>query len=357
MSIHPATELIRTGVAPYAGDQADEAAAAIARILDKAGCLTTAKDAAGVGPALLPVEAVPPALEAATAPATLEAEALDWDAACARAAYLADHFRSSYANRDDVTSVEHDGNRVVMTLAVNDLRHWFGWLTPFKADSELYFERPGGLMAVADGVWASIAVRIQSPDTADLVTAAADTAIRPVWAGNRLYDLAQQLVDATGAVWEYAGKDDTDGVPLVAQAGTGKEGRLDAAARAYGITPYLGEQPEDTPEAEAEATDEPEPDEGTELTPAGELALRLGDMPHAAGIDAFAVMAPTALTLTVRPETAESWAWWLDLFGIPYDRITRDDTTASGTGERDGVTVALTGLDAAALALGGADDE
>ncbi|MEU6340198.1 BN159_2729 family protein [Streptomyces sp. NPDC046977] len=315
----------------------------------------------GVGAALLPVAPIAiktPAEEPPQSATTLEAEAVAWDTALIKAERGTAALTDWYSNRDDVTSISQDRDRVVITLDITSLSQWFRWLQTFPDVTDRYIAgEDGGLLAVADGTWNGAQIRLQSTTVAELVTQAADTARHPVWVNHRLYDLSEQLVDATGGTWEHTGEWAHDGTPLIADADTGAVARLDDVARGVGIRSYTGEQPatdEQPPADERDDTDADGP--AQEMSPAGELALRLGNMPRAAGIDGFAVMGQAALKVTVRPQTTEAWSWWLDAFGIQPDRITYDDTTASATGTRDGVTVALIGLDAAGLIPGGDDD-
>ncbi|MFF4686456.1 BN159_2729 family protein [Streptomyces sp. NPDC001307] len=146
---------------------------------------------------------------------SLEAEAVAWEAKCARAktvwAALGMQF---HGHRPELMAIEWDRDRVVVCIKAASLADWDFWLTvigaPVDADT-----RQAGYAQLAFGTRDGVPVHLVAHDVPRLLSEAWAAAREPYFLWGRVYDLARPLTDRNGETWHHHRFRPRDHVPLL----------------------------------------------------------------------------------------------------------------------------------------------
>ncbi|WP_433451496.1 BN159_2729 family protein [Streptomyces sp. CA-142005] len=146
---------------------------------------------------------------------SLEAEAVAWEAKCARAktvwAALGLQF---HGHRPELMAIEWDRDRVVVCIKAASLADWDFWLTvigaPVEADT-----RQAGYAQLAFGTRDGVPVHLVAHDVPRLLSEAWAAAREPYFLWGRVYDLARPLTDRNGETWHHHRFRPRDHVPLL----------------------------------------------------------------------------------------------------------------------------------------------
>ncbi|MFI6357550.1 BN159_2729 family protein [Streptomyces sp. NPDC050743] len=146
---------------------------------------------------------------------SLEAEAVAWEAKCARAktvwAALGMQF---HGHRPELMAIEWDRDRVVVCIKAASLADWDFWLTvigaPVDADT-----RQAGYAQLAFGTREGVPVHLVAHDVPRLLSEAWAAAREPYFLWGRVYDLARPLTDRNGETWHHHRFRPRDHVPLL----------------------------------------------------------------------------------------------------------------------------------------------
>ncbi|MEV6056169.1 BN159_2729 family protein [Streptomyces sp. NPDC052107] len=146
---------------------------------------------------------------------SLEAEAVAWEAKCARAktvwAALGMQF---HGRRPELMAIEWDRDRVVVCIKAASLADWDFWLTvigaPVDADT-----RQAGYAQLAFGTRDGVPVHLVAHDVPRLLSEAWEAAREPYFLWGRVYDLARPLTDRNGDTWQHHRFRPRDHVPLL----------------------------------------------------------------------------------------------------------------------------------------------
>lgn len=81
-------------------------------------------------------------------------------------------------------------------------------------------------------------------------------------------------------------------------------------------------------------------------SPAAQLAEQIERQPD---VEHLEVLDASRVRVHVRPQSLDTWRWWLARFDVPVDTLTSKGAYMTAKGERQGVTVLLAGLGVPAL--------
>jgi len=175
----------------------------------------------------------------------LERKALDWDAACARARYVAQAVARHLAGQVGPADIRVDGDRVKVVLRVDGPERWTRWRAYFGITIVGEGARPHTV--IGEGVRDGVRVTVVAHGAGATLPCAAPTApTRSFRLGDTVYDLALPLRDVHGDVWYFQGCRRQDGMPLMSVDGRPERCSLaNVAAHVGPLTPVPAPLPDE----------------------------------------------------------------------------------------------------------------
>ncbi|WAZ24482.1 BN159_2729 family protein [Streptomyces cinnabarinus] len=187
----------------------------------------------------------------------LERQALDWDAACARARSVAHTIERQLTEHQGPSGVRVDGDRVRVLLRVDGPAQWADWRAYLGITVVKEGNRPHTVVGEGEHGGVRVAVVARGAASTPGATTGRRQA-RPFRLGGTTYDLAVPQRDAHGDVWYFQGCRNHDGMPLMSVDGRPERCSLaNVAAHLGPLTPVP--QPEDTAAVPAPMTTLPTP--------------------------------------------------------------------------------------------------
>ncbi|MDL2079226.1 BN159_2729 family protein [Streptomyces sp. GXMU-J15] len=147
----------------------------------------------------------------------LERQALDWDAACARARSVAAVIEQRLTEHPGPSGVRVDGDRVRVVLRVDGPHQWADWRAYLGITEVRHGDRPHTVVGEGERGGVRVAVLARAVEAPPFARSAPPERLFRL--GTTTYDLAVPQRDAHGEVWYFQGWRSHDGMPLMSVDG------------------------------------------------------------------------------------------------------------------------------------------
>lgn len=137
----------------------------------------------------------------------LETHALAWDAACGRAARLAERIRTECAEGCGLMGVQVNGDRLLLKVQVTAAAQWGEWRRYLGITKEDPRPNQDSYLYYGEGHRDGVAVAVLAYDAPAVEKRVEAAAAMPHRHDGVIYDLALPHKDARDQVWEYEGLD------------------------------------------------------------------------------------------------------------------------------------------------------